>query len=95
MSTNPRTSPKSKHIAIKYHCFRQHTGKEFVIRTIDPDNHKSDIFTKSLQGELFARIKKFICRWQAFRQEGAYQIMSYSLLNGDIMVQKGVFWTIR
>ena len=27
-------TPTSKHIAVRYHCFRQHAGKEFVIQKI-------------------------------------------------------------
>ena len=28
----PRMNPTSKHIAVKYHCFRHHVRKEFVIK---------------------------------------------------------------
>ena len=35
VSTSPRMTPTSKHIAVKYHLFRQHVGKEFVIRKIE------------------------------------------------------------
>ena len=27
VATSPRMNPKSKHISVKYHCFRQHVGK--------------------------------------------------------------------
>ena len=46
VATNPRTTLTSKHIAVKYHWFRQHVGKEFVIRNIKSENQKADIFTK-------------------------------------------------
>ena len=32
VETSSRMTPTSKHIAVKYHWFRQHVGKEFVIR---------------------------------------------------------------
>ena len=35
VTTNPGRTPSSKHIAVKYHWFRQHVGKEFVIRKIE------------------------------------------------------------
>ena len=35
--TSPRTTPTSKHIAVKYHWFRQNVGKEFVIRKIESE----------------------------------------------------------
>ena len=54
---------KSKHISVKYHWFRQHVGKEFVIQKIDSENQKSDIFTKGLQGQIFVRIGKLLCGW--------------------------------
>ena len=31
VNTSPRTTPTSNHIAVKYHWFRQHVGKKFVI----------------------------------------------------------------
>ena len=39
-------TPSSKHTAVKYHWFRQHVGKEFVILKIESENQKADIFTK-------------------------------------------------
>ena len=59
--TSPRMTPTSKHIAVKYHWFRQHVGKEFVIRKIDSENQNADIFTKGLQGQIFVRIRRLLC----------------------------------
>ena len=61
--TSPRMTPTSKHIAVKYHWFTQHVGKEFVIQKIESENQKADIFTKGLQGQIFARIRKLLCGW--------------------------------
>ena len=63
VETNPSMTPTSKHIAVKYHWFRQHVGKEFVIRKIESENQKADIFTKGLQGQIFVRISKLLCGW--------------------------------
>ena len=63
VETSPSMTPKSKHIAVKYHWFRQHVGKEFVIQKIESENQKADIFTKGLQGQIFVRIKKLLCGW--------------------------------
>ena len=60
VTTSPRMTPKSKHISVKYHWLMQHVGKEFVIRKIDSENQKADIFTKGLQGQIFVRISKFL-----------------------------------
>ena len=61
VATSPSITPSSKHIAVKYHWFRQHVGKEFVIRKIESENQKAYIFTKGLQGQIFVRIRKLLC----------------------------------
>ena len=48
VAKSPRMTPSSKHIAVKYHWLRQHVGKKFVIRKIELENQKADIFTKGL-----------------------------------------------
>ena len=63
MAKIPVMNPTSKHIAVKYHWFRQHVGKEFLIWKIESENQKADIFTKGLQGEIFVTIRKLLCRW--------------------------------
>ena len=63
VSTSPRMTPSSKYIAVKYHWFRQHVGKQIVIRKIESENQKADIFTKGLQGQIFVRIRKLLCGW--------------------------------
>ena len=63
LSTSPRMNYTTNHISVKYHWFRQHVGKGFVIREIESENQKVDIFTKGLQGEIFVRIRKFLCGW--------------------------------
>ena len=45
VETSIRMTPTSNHIAVKYHWFRQHVGKEFVIRKIESENQKAYIFT--------------------------------------------------
>ena len=63
MAKIQRMTPTSNHIYFKYHWFRQNVGKEFMIWNIESENQKADIFTKGLQGEIFARIKELICGW--------------------------------
>ena len=63
MATSLSMTPTSKHIAVKYHWFIQHVGKEFVIRNIESENQKADIFTKGLQGQIFVSIRKLLCGW--------------------------------
>ena len=63
VSTSPRMTHTSKHIAINYHWFRHRVGREFVIWKIESENQKADIFTKGLQGETFVRIRNLLCGW--------------------------------
>ena len=63
VTTIPRMNPTSKHIAFKYHWFRQHVGKEFLIQNIESENQKADIFTKGLQGQIFVSIGELLCVW--------------------------------
>ena len=63
VATSPKMNPKSKHIAFRYHWFRQHVEKEFVIRKMKSKNQKEDIFAKGLQGDIFVRIRKLLCGW--------------------------------
>ena len=46
VATSTRMTPTSKQIAVKYHWFRQHVGKEIVIRKIESENQKADILPK-------------------------------------------------
>ena len=61
--SSPKMTPTSKHISVKYHWFRQHVRKEFVIWKIESENQKAYIFTKGLQGQIFVRIREFLCDW--------------------------------
>ena len=57
VATSQRITTISKHIAVKYHRFRQHVRKDFVIRKIESENQKVDIFTQGLHGELFVKVR--------------------------------------
>ena len=63
VAKSTRTTPTSKHIAIKYQWFRKHVGKEFVIHKIESENQKADVFTKGVQGQIFVKIRKLLCGW--------------------------------
>ena len=66
-------------IVVKYHWFRQHLGKKFVIKKNESENQKSDIFTKDLQGALFVRIWKLLC---GFIREHISYIISRNVIFG-------------
>ena len=60
MEKNPRMTPTSNHISVKYHWFRKPFGKKFLIWKIESENQKANIFTKGLQGQIFVRISKLL-----------------------------------
>ena len=56
----PNISPRTKHIAVKYHFFRDKIGKEKVIvnEKVDIVDQLAEIFTKGLQIQLFKPLHK-------------------------------------
>ncbi len=64
----PKMSPRTKHIAIKYHFVRSFFGKNvdrhpFLLQKIESENQKADIFTKGLNSEKFKGLRKLLCGW--------------------------------
>jgi hypothetical protein len=64
LATTPRMTPRSKHIAVPDHFFREHvaagTIKIFKIATND---NKADIFTKGLDKIDFQALRKLLMGW--------------------------------
>ena len=55
----PNIRPRTKHIALKYHHFREHVRKGLIeINTIDTLEQVADIFTKSLPFLIFNYLGK-------------------------------------
>ncbi|MGH3053412.1 MAG: reverse transcriptase domain-containing protein [Gaiellaceae bacterium] len=65
MAVAPRITPRNKHIAVKYHHFRDHVGKEkgIEIVRIDTDKQKADCFTKGMNGQKFETIRRLLMGW--------------------------------
>ena len=65
----PRMTPRSKHIAVRYHWFRQYVsaddGKDggIVVKKIGTKDQLADIFTKGLGPMLFEGLRKELCGW--------------------------------
>ena len=59
----PYLTNKSKHMAIKYHWFREHTGKLWNIFKVDTKNQLADLFTKSLDSTTFESLRFRIMGW--------------------------------
>ena len=68
-ATTPKMTPRTKHIAVKYHFVKQYFGKNklndhpFELKKIDTLEQKADIFTKGLNEVSFHRIRKLLCQY--------------------------------
>ena len=65
LATSPKISPRTKHIAIKYHHFRESVGegKGIKIEPIDTTIQKADMFTKGLPAETLQRLRRLLMGW--------------------------------
>jgi hypothetical protein len=60
----PKMRPRTKHIALKYHHFREHVSNGTVrIHPIGTKNQIADIFTKALEKPSFIYLRKLLCGW--------------------------------
>ena len=65
LATAPKLTPRTKHIATKYHFFRDQIGRDkgIEIVRVDTDAQKADGFTKGLVEATFLRIRKLTMGW--------------------------------
>ena len=64
----PKLTPRTKHIAIKYHFSRSHISSEendtgITLAKIESKIQLADIFTKPLSEVDFSRLRKLLCGW--------------------------------
>ena len=63
-ATLPKLSPRTKHIAIPYHFFRDKVDKlEIAVKAIDTKNQLADQFTKGLPQDKFIHDRKCLMGW--------------------------------
>ena len=64
LAMKPRYCPRTKHIAIKYHHFREHVTKGIVtVKPIDTKEQIADQFTKGLQEGTFKYLRYKLLGW--------------------------------
>lgn len=56
-------SPRTKHIAVKYHWFRSKIGENVRLERIDTSKNIADIFTKPLSRVEFENKRKLLMGW--------------------------------
>jgi len=60
----PKMRPRTKHIAIKYHHFREHVRRRNIqVQWIDTKSQLADIFTKPLAEPLFRSLREQLLGW--------------------------------
>jgi galactokinase/mevalonate kinase-like predicted kinase len=61
----PKMTPRTKHIAIKYHFFKDRIGQDkgIELAKIDTLEQIADIFTKGLGQEKFQHLRQLLCGW--------------------------------
>jgi hypothetical protein len=64
-ATAVKMTPRTKHIAVKYHFFKSHINERngISLAKIDTNLQKADIFTKGLPPQKFVEIRKLLCGW--------------------------------
>jgi hypothetical protein len=63
-ATAPKMSPRTKHIAVKYHFFREKVEMlEIQVIRIDSAENAADTFTKGLPEVTFQKLRKKIMGW--------------------------------
>jgi hypothetical protein len=58
-------SLRTKHIAVKYHFFRSHVGKDITVERINTEDQLADIFTKGLDRLQFEKLATLLMGWPA------------------------------
>ena len=62
LATAPKIRPRTKHINVKYHHFREAVSKgEIIIQAIASEDQLADILTKPLPEALFLKHRLEIC----------------------------------
>ena len=69
MAESPKFTPRTKHIAIKYHNFRSkvkttyNSSGDIAIKYIPTKKQQDDIFNKPVDGVAFFTLCKLLCGW--------------------------------
>ena len=63
----PRLTPRSKHLAIRYHWFRAHLGvkdgKGIVIKDVPSEKNRADFLTKACARVQYEANRLAVCGW--------------------------------
>jgi len=66
LASNPmKFSARTKHMAIKYHFFRQHLGADISVLKVDTKEQLADLFTKGLPLDAFRHLTNKLMGWDS------------------------------
>ena len=64
MAESTKFSPRTKHIALKYHHFKQFQDSgRLKVSYINTEEQLADILTKPLNDQAFFKLRKMLCGW--------------------------------
>jgi len=63
LATNPKFWPRTKHVSVRLHHFRQHVQDGTCIKHIASKDQTADMFTKPLPKDLFERLRFQLRGW--------------------------------
>jgi hypothetical protein len=64
LANSPKITPRTKHIGIKYHFFREHVREGNIgIQHVSSENQVADVFTKGLTMVKFERLRRKLLGW--------------------------------
>ena len=64
LATTPKITPRTKHIGVKYHFFRQNVvSGEISLEYVQSEKQQADILTKGLSAVKFVNIRKLLLGW--------------------------------
>jgi hypothetical protein len=64
LATAPKITPRTKHIGVKYHFFREHIRNgDIELKYVPTAEQQADILTKGLLAVKFQTLRKLLCGW--------------------------------
>ena len=64
MAMNHKYRPRTKHLNVKLHHFRDYvTRKEIIIKAIRTDKQLADILTKPVEEKILVRMREILMGW--------------------------------
>ena len=88
LAKSPKMTPRTKHLAIKYHHFKSKVNKTLFIQRVSTHDQLADIFTKAVPKPILIKLRKEIQGWLSImwkpkdnqnEQKRLYANLSYKL----------------